>query len=274
VAPAFRLAADAATRRDGPGVRRLRAHLARVTGASGPALDALVRAGMRSYARYWREVFRLPATAPERIVSGMRIRDEARLRSAYASRRGVLLVLPHSGNWDHAGAWACLTGMPLTTVAERLEPAALFDRFVAFRRGLGMEVLPLTGGERPVYDVLGERLRAGGLVCLLADRDLSRNGVPVRLFGAPASMPPGPAVLALRTGAALLPTTLWYDGPDWGARIHPEVTAPAGARFGARVSAMTQAVADVFASGPDGIADHPQDWHMLQPLWADERTAA
>ncbi len=249
----FDLGADLAWRRGGKGVDRLTANLARVA----PGQD-LTRAALRSYARYWREVFRLPVTPREAVLAGMRTTGEAAFREALASGRGVVLALPHSGNWDHAGAWCGHTGAPFTTVAERLEPASVFDRFVAFRQSLGMEVLPLTGGARPPSDVLVERLEAGGMLCLLADRDLSARGVDVTFFGSVARMPAGPASVSLRTGAALIPVTLAFGGPgEWLCTFHPQVPHT-------DVATMTQAVADAFARG---IADHPADWHMLQRLW-------
>lgn len=264
----FRLAADIAWRRNGRGSRRLAANLRRVVGPDLPEaqLRRLVRAGLRSYARYWLEAFRLPVTPAERIVSGARTVNQEGLERAYADGRGVIVALPHTGNWDHAGAWAVLVGMPFTTVAERLEPAVLFDHFVAYRESLGMEVLPLTGGQRPPFEVLAERLRAGRLVCLLGDRDLSQRGIEVNFFGGRTRMPAGPALLALRTGAALLPTSLWYHGRDWGIRIHDPIEVPATGSVTARVAAMTQRLADAFA---EGIAAHPQDWHMLQPVWLE-----
>lgn len=255
---AFRAGADLAAARGGPAVERLRANLRRVAPHADP--DRLVRDGLRSYARYWLEVFRLPVTPSRRIVDGMQLLDPpGRLWAATSSGRGTVLALPHSGNWDHAGAWLVASGVPFTTVAERLRPEQLYDRFVAFRQGLGMEVLPLTGGAPP-FDVLVDRLRAGGTLCLLADRDLSARGVDVRFFGAAARMPAGPAALALRTGAALLPVTLSFRPQGWQARIHPEIAHTDLAR-------MTQELADAFA---DGIAEHPADWHMLQRLWLDD----
>ncbi|MBX6390581.1 MAG: phosphatidylinositol mannoside acyltransferase, partial [Frankia sp.] len=254
----FALGADLATRRGGPGARRLRANLARVV-PPGTDLDALTRAAMRSYARYWMEVFRLQDMPPGRFVGDMRVRDEHYLRDAYATGKGMILALPHMGNWEQAGAWLVATGVPFTTVAERLRPESLFDRFVAFRQSLGMEVIPLTGGAEPPSALLAERLRAGGCLCLLADRDLSERGVPVTFFGAPATMPPGPAALALRTGATLLPVTLWFEGRLWHGRIHPPIEHT-------DVPTMTQAMADAFA---EGIAAHPADWHMLQRVWRD-----
>ena len=254
----FRRGADLAHRRGGKAVDRLRTNLARV--APDADLDRLTRDGLRSYARYWCEVFRLQVTSTERIVGGMQAVDEQRFRDALASDRGTILALPHTGNWDHAGAWCGATGAPFTTVAERLKPESVFDRFVAFRESLGMEVLPLTGGDRPPFDVLTERLEAGGTLCLLADRDLSARGIDVQFFGATARMPAGPASLALRTGAALLPVTLSFRDDGWQVVFHEQVPHT-------DVVTMTQVMADAFAAG---IAEHPADWHMLQRLWLDD----
>jgi len=254
----FRAGADLATRRGGRGVDQLRRNLARVA----PGQD-LTRAAVRSYARYWCEVFRLPVTSQERVVQGMTTVGEQRLRTAVAASTGTILALPHSGNWDQAGAWCGATGVPFTTVAERLQPESLYDRFVAFRESLGMEVLALTGGPRPPYDVLAERLHAGGTLCLLADRDLSARGVDVLFFGERARMPAGPASLALQTGAVLLPVTLAFSRDGWLCTFHEPVPH-------SDVATMTQAVADAFAVG---IAAHPADWHMLQRLWLDDLAA-
>jgi KDO2-lipid IV(A) lauroyltransferase len=259
----FQFGADLAWRKQGKGARRLRSNLARVA-PPGTDLDRLGRDAMRSYARYWLECFRLPVLSPERIVGRMHIREEHNLRDSHAAGKGTILALPHMGNWDHAGAWLVLTGVPFTTVAERLKPAEMFDLFVAFREGLGFEVLAASGDERPPFEVLTERLLAGGMLCLLSDRDLTPSGVPVTFFGARATMPAGPAALALRTGAALVPTTLWYSGDAvngaWEARTESPIPHT-------DVATMTQALADRFAAA---IAEHPADWHMLQRLWTDD----
>lgn len=271
----FRTIADAAWRRRGPSVRRLESNLARVVGPTGEeALRAVSRDGMRSYLRYWCEAFRLPDWDRDRLISPVRAVGDDVLREMLAAGRGVVVSLPHMANWDHAGAWAVLTGMPVTTVAERLQPEALFERFLDFRRGLGMEVLPLTGGEEDVFSSLADRLGKARLVPLVADRDLSRRGIGVTLFGEATRMPAGPAALALRTGAALVPTTLWYEGTEPDHRLvikfHDEVEPPAGVRGAERVVQMTQAVAAVFEAG---IAMHPQDWHMMQRFFLADLAA-
>jgi lauroyl/myristoyl acyltransferase len=251
----FRAGADLAVARGGGGIDRLAANLERVA----PGAD-LTRAAVRSYARYWCETFRLPAMSRERLVSATATVGEPLFRDAVAAQTGTVIALPHTGNWDTAGAWCGLTGVPLTTVAERLEPESLFVRFLAFRQSLGMEVLPLTGGERPPYDVLEERLLAGGLVCLLADRDLTPRGVEVEFFGATTRMPAGPARLALTTGARLLPATLSFTDDGWEIVFHDPVPHT-------DLATMTQQVATVFEGG---IRKHPADWHMLQRLWLDD----
>jgi KDO2-lipid IV(A) lauroyltransferase len=276
VARAFDLGADAAARRGGRGTSRLRENLATVRPNATPEeLDALVRAGMRSYARYWREVFTLSELSGDAVLERVQAPAFHHIEQGVARGRGVILALPHMGNWDLAGAFLARRGYPFTTVAERLEPAELFDRFVAFRSGLGMEVLPLTGNAAPPMGVLEERLRAGGVICLLADRDMSNRGVEVSFFGRPARMAAGPAALALRTGATLLPVTCPYLTPrTMLAAVHPPVYGGPGAPAGTTVDSLTQALADAFATGPDGIAAHPEDWHMLARLWAVEREAA
>ncbi|MFI5830452.1 phosphatidylinositol mannoside acyltransferase [Streptomyces sp. NPDC051578] len=260
--------ADSVWKRRGKSVLRLESNLARVVPDAGPErLRELSRAGMRSYMRYWMESFRLPAMDARRFSTDVEIADEHILREAMASGRGVIVALPHLANWDLAGAWVTgHVGIPFTTVAERLKPESLYDRFVAYRQSLGMEVLPHNGGA--AFGTLARRLRSGGLICLVADRDLSASGVEVDFFGAAARMPAGPALLAQQTGAALLPVTLHYgETPRMYGRIHPEVAVPEAGTRTEKTAVMTQAVADAFAAG---IAAHPEDWHMLQRLWLDD----
>ncbi|MGW4288834.1 phosphatidylinositol mannoside acyltransferase [Streptomyces sp. NPDC004673] len=260
-----RTVADIAWKRRGKGVERLEANYARVVPDATPErLAELSRAGMRSYLRYWMESFRLPAWSAERVRTGFDPKGAHYLTDGLAKGKGVILALPHLANWDLAGAWVTTNlGIPFTTVAERLKPETLYDRFVAYREGLGMEVLAHSGGS--AFGTLARRLRDGGLVCLVADRDLSASGVEVDFFGERARMPAGPALLAQQTGAQLLPVTLWYDeSPVMQGRVHPPVEVPETGTRTEKTAVMTQALADAFATG---IAEHPEDWHMLQRLW-------
>jgi len=269
----FDLIAVVSWRRRGRGVLRLEANLARaVPGATAPELRRLSRAGMRSYLRYWCDAFRLPGWSAERIVGTFRVEGDEPVRESLSRGRGVVMALSHQGNWDHAGAWSTLDLAKVTTVAERLEPEELYARFVAYRERLGMEILPLTGGDGDLFNVLADRLRSGGFVPLLADRDLTAAGVPVRFLGETARMAAGPAALALETGAALHPLSIHYErlpagSPTrWGthAIIHPEVPVPVTGDRREQVAAMTQACADALGAG---IAAHPEDWHMLQRVF-------
>jgi phosphatidylinositol dimannoside acyltransferase len=265
---AFRAAADLATRRGGPGVSQLRRNYARVVPRAGQEeLDELVRAGMRSYARYWMETFRLPSmnhdTVAERVddvVVGSSLIDAALERG-----KGVVLALPHTGNYDVSGIWLVKHTGGFTTVAERLRPESLYRRFLAYRESLGFEILPAAGDEVGPYRVLIERLRQNKVVCLPADRDLSRRGMQVNFFGAKARMPAGPARLAAVTGAQLVFADQSFTDDGWGLRMH----TPTLVRSRDEVPSAIQRMADAFAAG---IAANPSDWHMMQKLWIDDLT--
>jgi KDO2-lipid IV(A) lauroyltransferase len=257
---AFDTGARYAARHGGPD--QLRKNLARVIGVPPPDVpDALMRASLASYARYWREAFRLPTmdhrALARQLHEGFLGIDN--LDKALADGRGVVLALPHSGNWDMAGVWLAQTYGTFSTVAERLKPESLYKRFIDYRESLGFEVLPLSGGDRPPFEVLRERLRDNRVVCLMAERDLTRTGVEVDFFGEPTRMPAGPAKLAIETGAALLPVHCWFEGDGWRESIQAPLDCSSG-----DVGAITQALADRFAKN---ISAHPADWHMLQPQW-------
>ncbi|UQX10075.1 phosphatidylinositol mannoside acyltransferase [Candidatus Mycobacterium methanotrophicum] len=263
---AFDAAALVASRNGGPA--QLRKNLARVIGVAPIDVpDRLMRASLASYARYWREAFRLPTMDHRAIGEDLAktVVGDEHLDAALAAGRGAVLALPHSGNWDMAGVWLVQTRGKFTTVAERLKPESLYRRFTGYRQSLGFEVIPLSGGQQPPFELLRQRLRDNKVVGLIADRDLARTGVQVDFFGEPTRMPAGPAKLAASTGAALLPVHCWYESD----RTRIEIFSPLDC--GGDVGAITQALADVFARN---IAEYPADWHMLQPQWlADLRPA-
>ena len=254
--------ADRVWRQRGAGVQQLEANLRRAApDLTAEELVELSRRGMQSYFRYWHEVFRISSWSRSRIVDSVVTTGEDGLRGGFDQGRGAIIALPHMANWDLAGAWACLTGMPVSTVAERLRPEVLFDRFVSYREALGMEVIALTGQGNPL-SALRTSIAEGRLVCLLADRDLTGAGIEVELLGEGAHLPGGPALLSRVTGAPMVALNLSYSGPlmrlDFSPVIEPR-PGPDGLR------AMTQQVADWFS---DGITRHPSDWHMLQPVFS------
>ena len=276
----IRVAADVAWLLHGSGVRRLEANLRRARPQASPRqIRRLSLEGMRSYLRYYAEAFVLPRLTPEQVDARMRAVGEAGVLEACGQGRPVVLALGHQGNWDLAGAWATVHLAPVTTVAERLEPAEVFDAFVGMREAIGLRIIPLDRGT-DVFRELVRALKGGGvLVPLLADRDLTSRGVEVTLLGERARVAAGPAALALATGATLVPTLLRHErlhgarrkaaGSPWGMVITfaPPVPVPAHLPRSAQVVAMTQGWVD--ALGAD-IAEHPTHWHMLQRVFVED----
>jgi len=263
---AYRLAyaaADFLTKRKGKNVSRLRSNLQRTKpNMTELDLDLLLIDAMRSYMRYWCDTFRFPDWSPERVRETVSVTNEHLLLDAISAKTGVIVTLPHAGNWDHAGAYFCGKGINLVTVVEHLKPEKLFLKFLSYRQAMGMEVLPLDGR---VLGTLEQRLRQGALVALIADRDLSRSGIAVNFFGAPSRMPPGPAILALKTDAPLITAFVSYT--ETGIHIDfNQVSLPTSGSDEEKISHVVQDMAQQFEVG---IAAHPEDWHMLQRIWTD-----
>jgi KDO2-lipid IV(A) lauroyltransferase len=258
------------------GVAQLEANLARVVpDAPRRELRRLSRAGMRSYLRYFREAFTLSSYTVEQIQARMRLTNLEVIQPYFDEGRSVVLALCHMGNWDLAGAWSMPNLAPVLTVAERLEPAEVFDEFLAFRESLGMQILAF--GDDGVFRTLMRGAQQGGLVVpLLADRDLSAQGIEVDMFGERVRVAPGPAALAVMTGAPLFPTSLSYErlrgerrraaGTPWGivATFGPKVEVDESLPRKDRVADATQ---QWITSLAQSVREFPQDWHMLQKFF-------
>ena len=258
--------ADYLYKKNGKGVKRLRSNYARVEPfMSESDLDQLTKAGMRSYLRYWIDTFRLNKWSKERIVSTTSVVNEELLRDPIASKKGCLVVLPHAGNWDHAAAYFCSTGINLTTVAEKLKPEQIFLKFLDYRQSIGIEVLHT---EEKVLPVLLDRLQSGKLVALVADRDLSKNGISVNFFDGVAKMPSGPARLILDSNSAFISAFITYSATGINIEFKNIGPIPTEGSVEERVAKLTQLMADNFAAG---IKSSPVDWHMLQRIWTDEK---
>ncbi len=263
----FQQMADALWRRHAGGVTQLERNLERVhPQASHEQIRELSRAGMRSYMRYWCEAFRLPSWSKERIKDTFILERQYLLDDAL-DKGGALMIPGHMANWDHAGAWAALTYGSVSSVAERLKPEKLFEKFMAYRRKLGMDLLGT--GEPDVLRQLTRRLRDGKLVALMGDRDIGRTGVHVDFFGEPASFPAGPAILAMMTGVPLHPVTMWFDGDLARGYVHDRIEMPTGGEREDNIRVITQQLARGWESG---IREHSVDWHMLQRVWVADLT--
>jgi len=261
VAALAALAARVVVARDGTHVRRLRENLSALSGH--PADARLLRAGVASYVRTFWEVLALPRWTSADVLARVELVNERVVRDASATT-GAVIALPHSGNWDLAGAWACLTGMPVTSVAEQLGTQE-YAAFLAFREGLGMQILSHRAPD--LVDTLVEAVGSGRIVCLMADRNFSGRGVEVDFVGRRVRFPAGPALVARRSGAALIPTVAHYGGEPLrrGARMRLVVGPVVPTQPGDDgLVAMVQACADFFASV---LRDHAEDWHLLQPFF-------
>lgn len=259
---AFQLIADRTWAARGKGVTQYERNLRRVLpAADDEEIRSVSREGLRSYMRYWCDAFRMPDWSVERTMR-FTVENEEILEAALERHRGVIILAPHSGNYDHAAAWMNRAHAPVTTVAERLKPEKLFEEFVAFRARSGLEIIPF--GTKGVLEMLERRLRDGLCVALLGDRDLSRHGVPVTFFGEATKMPAGPILLGWRTGAPVLPVGFWYDGEVAAATVLPPLEFPEGLTEEEAVAWGVQRGADALA---ELIRRRPHNWHMLQKLW-------
>ncbi len=234
----------------------------------GTALAQAVRLSFESYARYWFDGARLGDLDDAEVDSGFTHQGFHHIQEAIDTGIAPILALPHLGGWEWAGTWmARIPGYPVISVVEPLKPARLFDWMVEERRRMGIDIVPL-GPE--AVSVLIRSLRAGQVVCLLADRQVGRGGVEVEFFGERTLLPGGPATLALRTGAAILPAAVYQDGPNHRAVVMPPVLAERQGRLRDDVTRVTQ---DLALALEELIRAAPEQWHLMQSNWASDEEA-
>ena len=256
---------DQILRKNGKGIQRLRSNYKRVVPSiSNSALEALTKEGMRSYLRYWFDTFRLNKWSKSRIIETTFVVRENLLRDPIETKKGCIIALPHAGNWDHAAAYFCSTGIPITAVVEKLKPEAIFKKFLAYRESIGIEAI---SHKEKTIPILMERLNQGKLVALVADRDMSRNGIEVNFLGGIAKMPAGPAILAIKTGSPLVTAYIRYLDKGIEITFDETIKLPVTGSEEEQIKIVTQSMADNFAKR---IKDSPVDWHMLQRIWVDE----
>ena len=265
---AYKLAdyvSDRIYKKNGKGIKRLRGNYGRVMPEySSQKLEELTKLGMRSYLRYWFDTFRLSKWSKNRIISTTQVIRENLLRDPIQSKQGCIVALPHAGNWDHAAAYFCSTGITLTAVVEKLKPEAIFKKFLAYRQSIGIEAI---SHKEKTIPILTERLQAGKLIALVADRDMSRNGIEVNFFGKTSKMPSGPAILAIKTGAPLITAYVRYTSGGIEIIFDETLKPTNSGSEEEQIKIITQSMADNFAKR---IKENPVDWHMLQRIWVDE----
>lgn len=235
-------------------------------GLAGPALRQRVREVYRSYGRYYGDSFRLPGVSPAELDARLTCDGYEQVEAARSTGTGPILLLPHLGSWEWAAFWLTrVRHVPVTAVVERIDPPALFDWFVEFRQGIGLEIVPL--GPEAGRSIVSA-IRQARVVALLCDRDITGTGVEVDFFGEKTTLPSGPAVLALRTGAQLLPTAVYDRGRVHHGVVRPPVPVERRGSFRDDVARITQHIAYELE---DLIRAAPQQWHLLQPNWPSDR---
>jgi KDO2-lipid IV(A) lauroyltransferase len=238
-------------KKNGKSVQRLRSNMARVSGLQGSALDQLTSDAMRSYMRYWCDTFRMPDWSAERIDGTVELINGHLLTDPLDNGKGVVVALPHSGNWDHAAAYFLGRGYKAVTVAEKLKPEKVFQAFLKYRQEIGLEVLST---DMRTITTLVQRAKEGFIIALVADRDLSSHGTEVNFFDGVAKMPAGPMAIAKKAEVDLVGAFITYTRT--GIKIAFE-----------KLDYSVQAEADFFAKH---LKEHPVDWHMLQRIWIND----
>ena len=236
-------------------------HQSRARGVAleGAARKEAVREAFASYARYWMESLRLPVMRPEEVDATFTIDGLEHIQAARDAGTGAILALPHVGGWEVGGSWFVRQGYPLTVVVEALKPPELFGWFADLRRSQGFTVIPLS---RSAGMSVVRALRANQIVALVSDRDITGGGVEVEFFGERTTLPAGPATLASRFGAPLLPTAVYFDGPGHHAVVRPPVPLDGD------VTSITQTLAHELENL---IRAAPEQWHLFQPNWPSDR---
>lgn len=250
-------------------------HLARVMGAQAPPVGSrrmgrLVDEAIASYARYWAESFRIPSLSADQLNAGITYDGYEHIAAGRDAGRGTILVLPHLGGWEWAGTQLAAIGHPVSVVVEKLAQPEVYDWFVSFREKLGMHVIPVGPS---AASRCAAALADNHLLCLLSDRLIAGTGVEVEFFGERTSLPAGPATLALRTGAALLPCAVYFEAhtDQHLGMVMPALDLSRRDGLRADVQRITQEVATRFETL---IRRAPTQWHLLQPNWPSDAAGA
>jgi len=236
--------------------------------ASRREIKAATSEAFASYTRYWYEMFRLPHDAKKPLTRFSSDGYEY-IKQAVADGRGAIMAIPHIGGWEYAGAWlAQQGGAAPVAVVEAVEPPELFALFRDQRRAMGMEIIAL-GPDSGTQ--VAKALHDNRVLCLLSDRDISGDGIEVEFFGERTTLPAGPALLSIRTGAPLLPVAVYFDGRSNFARVLPPLDTSRQGSLRADVARITQDMAHALEQL---IRAAPEQWHMMQPNWPSDVSGA
>ncbi len=243
-------------------------HLQRVDPTlRGLRLRRAVQESFDSYARYWIESFRLPTMSKRAVAAPFKEDGYHHLLTALDAGKGAIIALPHLGGWEWAGRWIADRGHPITVIVERLDPPELFEWFVDLRSKLGMTVVPL-GPDAGTAVITA--LKANHVVCLLSDRDIQGGGPQVEFFGETTTLPRGAATVALRTGAPILPTGVYFTDRFDGhlGYVRPPLRVERQAK---RLRDDVQRITQMIAGELEVLIRRaPTQWHLFQPNWPSD----
>lgn len=246
-----------------------RRHAQRVLRGGGDP-DETAREMMKSYGRYYAEALWARERRTARMLASTEVEGLDKIVDAWKDGNGMVLALPHMGNWEAAAPIAVNLGIRVVAVAEVLPNQRITDWFTAMRSDFGIEIV-LATGRIEVMRRLEQAIADNKAVALLSDRDLKGKGVEVEFFGEKTTMPPGPATLAVRTGAPLFPVGCYFDDGGYHVVVHDPVPIPEEGSRRERVAAITQRLARELETI---ISQAPEQWHLVVPNWPSDRNGA
>lgn len=223
---------------------------------SDPRVARLARRAFQNYGRMLTDFVLLGSLSPDELSSRMSYDGREHLDAALARGRGAVMAVPHMGSWDMAGSYAAALGYSVWAVAEKF-PGSLNDAVVATRQRFGLNVITLG---RSAVRAITQALAANGVVALLCDLEQG-PGVPVTFFGRRATVPPGPAAFALKTGAALVPAYQYSTQRGYHVHLDPALQVDPGETK----EGLMQRVTSRFE---DFIKERPDQWYAFRPMFS------
>ena len=216
----------------------------------------MARRAFQNYGRMLIDFVLMGSLTPDDLIQSTSVDGREHLDAALARGRGVIMAVPHMGSWDVAGSYAAALGYQISAVAERF-PGSLNDAVVKTRQSFGLSVIMLG---RAAVRALTEALRANHVVALLCDLEQG-PGTEVRFFGRRAIVPGGPAALALKTGAALMPATQYTTA---AGRHHIHLDPALAIHEAESKEHLMQRVVDRFE---EFIRERPDQWYAFRPMF-------
>lgn len=253
------------------GRRAMHANFRRVLrGAPAARVHQTARRSLANYCCYLADFVRFPTLSTSGLVALVDGSESFKsLDRALERGKGAVIVCMHFGNWDLGAGAAAARGYPVTVVAETFADPRLDDMVTASRRRLGMQIVKM---EKAGPSLL-RALKNNGLLALLIDRPVPGEGVRVSFFGEEVEVPAGPARLALRSGAAIIPAGFARTWPNrQGVTTLSEFVEPplSTGDDEADVRTLTQAI---MAAHERFIRAFPEQWYMFRPMWATGSSA-